>query len=350
MDSVDLQSVTLTLEEAMSIASVTDYQRMMRSENIWWPALARPRDVASRKETIHWILDTAKIEVKDFGQVTFEDMTTVDMLVEPQFGSAGLEIGIEAFQDLRNGRWGGEAIDSGTAWARQMGAQMAYWPQYRMARSLLANPVCYDTLAFFHHSHQVNPGDASSPTYANLLDATSLGTLSPIDETVTVDVAVKNLNRAIAYIRSLKSPNARDPRFLQPVGILVPTAMTARIQQLTNARFIAQAASSGGGSGDITGVIRNLGLGDPLIAPEIGAGYTYDGYSGSDVDYYIVCETADVEIGPFVYARREAWNIVYHDLQSSAELARRGKLQWVCRGRNEIVPALPYTIFKVKGS
>lgn len=350
MDTVDLQQVTLTLEEAMSVASVTDYHRMMRSENVWWPALARPRDVASRRETIHWILDTAKIEVKDFGQVVFEDMTTVDMLVEPQFGSAGLEIGIEAFQDLRNGVWGGEAIDSGTAWARQIGAQMAYWPQYRLARMLLANPTCFDGQPFFDRSHPLVPGDTSQGTYANLLDATSMGALKPIDASVSVDTALNNLNDVVAYIRSLKSPNARDPRFLTPIGILVPTKMTTRIQQLTNAKFIAQTAGSGAGSGDITNVVRNLGLGDPLIAPEIGAGYSYDGYSGSDVDYYVVCETQDVEIGPFVYARREAWNIVYHDLQSSAELARRGKLQWVCRGRNEIVPALPYTIFKVKGS
>lgn len=353
MDAVELQSITLTVEESIAIAQVTDYHRMLRSENIWWPAIMRPRDVSSRQETINWILDTAKIEVRDFGQVVFEDMTSVDMLVKPSFATAGLEIGIEAFQDLKNNVWGGEAIDAGAAWGRQVGVQAAYFPQYRLARAILANATCYDGLGFFAHGHRVDPSDTSSPTYSNLLDNVSAdgwdGVLAPIDKSVTLDVALDNITKVITYIRSLKSPNARDPRFLNPIGILVPTAMTSRIQQLTNARFIAQAAASGGGSGDITNVIRNLGLGDPLIAPELGANFTYDGVSGNDNDYYVVCESTDVEIASFVLARREAFNTIYHDMASSAELARRGKLQWISRGRLDAVPGLPYTMFKVKG-
>lgn len=359
MDSVELQSVVITLEEAMSVAMVTDYQRSMQSENIWWPSIARPRDISSRKETIHWLLDTAKIEPRDIGQIAFEDMSTVDLVVEPTFASSGLEIGIEAFQDLENGVWGGRAINAGTAWSRQIGVQMAYYPQFRLASAMLGNPTAYDSIAFFAHAHPTNVNDPSAGTYTNLLDNVAAdgwsGTLAPLDESVTVDVALGNLQRVISYIRSLKAPNGRDPRFLRPIGLLGPPALTVRFQQLTNARFIAQAAgASGGGSGDIESVIRNWGFGDPLIAPELGAGFSYSYHGGasvqgSDTDWYVVCESMDVEISSFIYGRREAFNVIYHDLASSAELARKGKLQWVCRGRNEIVPGLPYVLFKVKG-
>lgn len=360
MDSVELQSVVITLEESMSIAMITDYQRAMRSENVWWPSIARPRDIASRKETIHWLLDTAKIEPRDIGNIAFEDMSTVDLVVEPKFASSGLEIGIEAFQDLENGVWGGRAINAGTAWARQIGIQMAYYPQFRLAAAILGNPTAYDGQAFFDHDHPVNVNDPSAGTYTNLLDNVAgdgwSGTLAPIDESVTVDDALSNLQRVIGYIRSLKAPNGRDPRFLRPIGLLLPPALTVRGQQLTNARFIAQAAgASGGGSGDISAVIRNWGFGDPLVAPELGSGFSYayeaggTPVDGSDEDYYVICETQDVEVSSFIYGRREAFNVIFHDLASSAELARKGKLQWVCRGRNEIVPGLPYTLFKVKG-
>ena len=360
MDSVELQSVVVTLEEAMSVAMVTDYQRSMESENVWWPSVARPRDIASRKETIHWLLDTAKIEPREIGQIAFEDMSTVDLVVEPTFASSGLEIGIEAFQDLENGVWGGRAINAGTAWARQIGVQMAYYPQFRLAAAILGNPTAYDGQSFFDHGHPTNLNDDSAGTYTNLLDAVATdgwsGTLAPIDESVTVDAALGNLQRVISYIRSLKAPNGRDPRFLRPIGMLIPPALTVRAQQLTNARYIAQAAgATGGGSGDIESVIRNWGFGQPLVAAELGSGfsYSYGGgapVSGSDVDYYIICESMDVEISSFIYGRREAFNVIYHDLASSAELARKGKLQWVCRGRNEIVPGLPYVLFRVKGS
>jgi phage major head subunit gpT-like protein len=359
MDSVELQSVVITLEESMSIAMITDYQRAMRSENIWWPSIARPRDISSRKETIHWLLDSAKIEPRDIGQIAFEDMSTVDLVVEPKFASSGLEIGIEAFQDLENGVWGGRAINAGTAWARQIGVQMAYYPQFRLAAAMLGNPTAYDGVAFFAHGHPTNLNDPSAGTYTNLLDAVAAdgwsGVLAPIDSSVTVDAALNNIQRVLAYIASLKAPNGRDPRFLRPIGILVPPALTVRAQQLTNARFIAQAAgATGGGSGDIEAVVRNWGMGDPLVAAELGAGFSYSyqggpNVAGSDRDYYIICETQDVEVSGFIYGRREAFNVIYHDLASSAELARKGKLQWVCRGRNEIVPGLPYTIFKVKG-
>jgi phage major head subunit gpT-like protein len=360
MDSVELQSVLITLEESMAIELVGDYQRRDQPENIWWPSLARPRDISSRKETIHWILDTAKIEVRDLGQFAFEDMTTVNLEVTPSFASAAFEIGIEAFQDLENGVWGGKAIEAGTAWARQIGSEMRYFPQRRLADAIVCNPVCYDTHPFFDHGHPTNPNDPSAGTYTNDLDNVAAdgwsGVLAPIDESVTVDVALSNAQRVISYIRGLKGPNGRDPRFLRPIGILVPPALTIRSQQLTGAKFIAQAAgATGGGSGDVELAIQKLGLGEPLIAPEIGSGFmrTYGigsaPVSGSDTTWYVVCEARDVALSSYVYARRETFGVIFHDPGSSAELARKRKKQWTCAGRNEIVPALPYTMFRVHG-
>jgi hypothetical protein len=53
-------------------------------------------------------------------------------------------------------------------------------------------------------------------------------------------------------------PNGRDPRFLKPAFILAPPKLMPRLSQLTDAKFIAQAATGGGaGSADIIAYISS---------------------------------------------------------------------------------------------
>ena len=65
---------------------------------------------------------------------------------------------------------------------------------------------------------------------------------------ITADVALTNLAKVQAYIESIAAPNGTDPRGLTGVKILAGPALFPRVVQLTNAKILAQAAASGGGS------------------------------------------------------------------------------------------------------
>jgi hypothetical protein len=127
----------------------------------------------------------------------------------------------------------------------------------------------------------------------------------------------------------------------------VPPALQARAQQLTNARFIAQAAASGGGSADVEYVVNNWGYGQPVVAPELGSAFT----NGSDTSYYVVAEQlASDELGSLLYIEREPFSIVYNTGMTDAQLRRASTLQWTIKGRNVVGYGHPYLLFKVKAS
>jgi hypothetical protein len=168
----------------------------------------------------------------------------------------------------------------------------------------------------------------------------------PVDTSVTIDAALDNLNAVKAYVASIVMPNGEDPRFLKINAILHPPALTARLQQLTQAQFIAQAAATGGGSGDVAAVIANQGFGTPIEAPELGSNF-----GGSDTTYYVLAQeiTSD-ELGAFVYLDREAFSILFHGPMTDAQLARSRTLQWTTEGRNTCQPGHPYLMFRCQGS
>ena len=59
----------------------------------------------------------------------------------------------------------------------------------------------------------------------------------PIDDSVTFDVAMANVQKVIAYIASIKAPNGVTPRFLKIRGLLLPPSLTARGQQISGVRL-----------------------------------------------------------------------------------------------------------------
>ncbi len=136
---------------------------------------------------------------------------------------------------------------------------------------------------------------------------------------MTLDVAVDNLAKVIAYIASIKMPNGEDPRGLRVKGLLVPPALTARASQLTQAEYIAQAAASGGGSGDIRAIISRWGFGVPQQADELASVFT----GGSDTTYYVIAEQiTSSELGAMVYVNREPFQMIFHGPMTDAQLAR----------------------------
>jgi len=335
-------SFMFDLESRMRLITSTDYQRL--NSQLWWKTVAKEIPSGAKKERVSWLLDTARIQrTGKGGNVEFEDVVAMTQEVENLNAAAGLEVKKEQFEDLD-----GNGIAVAGHWSRGMGAYSAYWPQKSVAKAILANPLTYDGKTFFADDHAVNPYNVAAGTYTNRFHGTASATnpgALPIGA-VTVDVAVANLAKAVAYIHTIKMPNGEDPRFLRVAGLGVPPALLSRAQQLTNAKFIAQAAASAGGSGDVEAVIRNFGFGQPFEMTELSAGF-----GGSDDSYYILVEDILTnELGAFTYLNREAFSILYYGPQNDAQLARIRNFQWTTEGRNVVMPGHPYLLFKVEAT
>jgi hypothetical protein len=355
MGIVDLPFVT-DLESRMQIIQEREYARMAASENQWWAPFMKVRPSQSRKELIFWILSTAAIELQGKGgNVRYDDMSIMETDFTALDAGKGLEIRRQQFEDLD-----GNGIQVATEWTEQISAYAAYWPQKMLANLILKGEgtsvaTCYDGLPFFSQSHLLNPQKAGVGTFANLFTGAASGGYPgalKIDESVTVDVALANVGKAIAYIKSIKMPSGKDPRFLVPKFLVAPPALQTRAVTLTDAKFISMSSNGGGGgTTDVEGVIKRWGLNTPVIAPEFASSITGD--ATDDTSWYIGCEQmTSSQLGAFVYVNREPFAIQYYTGQDGANvlLARAQKLEWLTHGRNLAGPGHPYAFFKFKAA
>jgi phage major head subunit gpT-like protein len=338
--------------------AISDPAYTRLASNTWWQRVAKETQLTAKKETLAWLLDTAQIEYVNRlgGEVQFDDMVSQLHSIEYKAATAGLKLNRYQMLDVKNGIPGGEAMDLANHWSRGIAAYMAYFPQKQIAALIndgdqsTSIPFVYDGQLFFDTDHPVNPFDTSLGTYANVFTGAPSGSYPgalPIDASVTLDVALENVGKAIAYIQSIKMPNGADPRMLRARAIMGPPALTTRIQQLTNAKFIAQAAATGGGGGDVEAVVRNWGLVEPIEATELGAGFT----NGSDTSWYLAVEqiTSD-ELGGLIWGNREPFQVTYHDTMNDADLDRANELQWICRGANVATYGHPFMLHKFLSS
>jgi len=323
-----------TFEDNMTLVSEQAYDGL--AARLWYQVMTKRRTSDTKRERLSWMLDTAQITTLERGEMNFEQLMSHQHEFEHDFAGRGLMLHRSEFEDKdANG------INAATEWSRQIGAYMAWWPQMRVAQTLLANPNAYDGVPFFSDAHHVNPYlGAGAGTYSN--------DLSGYDLTAgTVDAAVQVLANALAYVRGgIPVPNGQAPRNLVPKAIVHPPMAAARIQQLTSAQYIAQAASSGGGSGDISAVVRKFGLGEPVEAPELGAAF-----GGSDSTCYLVCtDVVNSDIGGLIYSVREDFQVLYNNDVDTPEFARTGWLQWLVRGRNTVTTGHPFAIFRLRAA
>lgn len=340
-------------EKRMRIASAKEFQRLLG--NLWYTRVCKEITTTGRSERLIWLLDSIKMQYgsTDGGEMEFEDLVsnTVEYTVKSAY--AGFELNKYRLKDHNGG-----GLHLALEWARQAGVYAAYWPQKQTAKAMrvgaTAGSLAYDGQKFFDTAHPIHPFDASVGTYDNIFK-TSGGTggpgACPIDTTnaATVDVAFNNLQKAFTYIRSIKMPTGEDPRMLKPTALIVPPALSMRAQQLTSAKFIAQSAATGGGAADVEAVISAWGIGQPIVADELGAAFSADG--GSDTDYYIACQDImSDEVGALNYVNADPFEIVYNDGMTDANLQRANKLQWTARGRNIVGYGHPYLLFRVKGT
>lgn len=359
---------------ALTLEFLIDFETNLRSivessyagftTNLWWSRFMKRRTTQSRKETVAWLLSTAQIREinKTGGEMIFEDLVQTYAEYEMKAAVAGFKMDRFKLEDLDGG-----GIDLAGKWAADIGAYMAYWPQKKLAE-LIKNGesgLTYDGKAMFAKDHPINPADTGVGTYANLFSGAAASTPSTdpndagypgaldISDAVTVDVALTNLSKAIAYVKGIKMPNGDDPRFLRPVGLVVPPRMEARVQQLTNAKFVGQAAAGGAASADVEALIRSFNLAQPVVADELGAAS-----GGSDTDWYLACEeigSAASQVGSFLYLDREPFKITYYTGQGGgtgvdAILDRADQLEWHCKGRFAASYGHPYMFFKGKAA
>jgi phage major head subunit gpT-like protein len=337
----------MDLESRMSVISENEYARL--NSNLWWQTITKLKSSTNRRELVSWLLSTAMIrdQGEDGGNISIEDLVAKYTEYTHRFAGGGLELRRSQLEDTD-----GNGMDLAAEWSSQIGAYMSYWPQKQVTHLLKNGHTAalytgYDEVAYFAANHKVNPYKTSAGIYQNIFTGAASGSYPgacPIDDAVDLDDALVNLGKIFAYIASIKMPNGEDPRFLRPKTILVPPRMFPRAVQLTSAKFLAQVAGSGAGSGDVEAVIKALGFATPTMADELG------GFE-SDTTFFIGCEQiTSSQLGGVIYSQREPFSIAYYGQQTDAELARMNRLQWLCNGRNVVAPGHPFLLFKCKGS
>ncbi|MDB4996653.1 MAG: putative major head subunit protein [Myxococcaceae bacterium] len=344
-------SFLFDFESNMQAIVEDEYSRL--SMNLWWSKYMKTRPTGSRQEIVAWLLTTAQIEdlEKFGGKVPFEDLVSTYTTFEPKFAGAGLKLRRAQIEDLD-----GNGLSAAAKWSADIGAYMAYWPQKQAAALLknghLAASKSYDNVPFFSAAHPLNPYNVGAGTYQNIFTGAASGAYPgacPIDDSVSLDVALVNLAKMVAYVKSIKMPNGVDPRMLRPTGLIVPPRMQQRAVQLTNAKFIAQAATGGAGSADVEALIQSFGFVEPTIADEL-AGFE------SDTSFFLACESISKStLGGLVYVDREAFKINYYTGQGGgtgvdAILDRAEELEYHCKGRNVAGYGHPYAMFKGKAT
>ncbi len=332
------------LESNMRIITLREYDRL--TSNLWYTNLLKigPKS-ESKRERVIWMLDTARIKDTDHGgHIPFEDLVSQTTEVEMKSAAAGLKLYKNDVEDMD-----GHGIDAAVEWSRQIGSYAAYWPQKKFAEALKTNGKTYDGKPFFATDHPVNPFRTQAGTYSNVFTGAASGAFPGalrIDEGVSIEQAIANLGKAIAYIAQMKMPNGEDPRFLTPVSkLIVPPALAVRATQITNAKYIAAVANVAGtlaGASDVEAVVRNLGLGQPIIAPELGAAF-----GGSDQAFYLgMDEATSSDLGAFMWIPREDFSVRYYGNTTEAQLDRMNQLEWHTQGRYGLMSGHPFCLFK----
>lgn len=349
----------MDLESDMRLIQVNEFQRLTEAEFIWWDMVTKRKTSGSRREIMNWILSTALIEDQgEGGQLAYDTMYVQEYDFTHETKGKGLKVRRQQFEDQD-----GNGVNTALEWTKQISAHGAYWPQQQVASLLNTgeSSLAYDKVNYFSINHPSNPYDLTAGYYANIFTGTAGSAGANAADAnkalypgavnvftgaggVTADVALQNLIRGYQYIWEQKMPNGILPRNLSPQLILAPSTLYPSLVQLTNARFIAQAASTGGGSGDVQALISQMGFGMPMLGRDL-----------IDQDaFYVFCkEMQNDELGAFGYSEREPFSIRYYTGRGGgngvdAILDRLDEFEWHQSGRNKTFYGHPWVCYKFK--
>lgn len=338
-----------------NITTISERSFQGKLENLKYQSFTKTRPTNAKKEHLAWLISTARLRSNGFGgNVAYESLSQVKMAMTVHNFYAGVEFEENEFTDKD-----GHGIDGASEWAQQVGADIAYFPQREVIGLLLNGEtgLCYDGKAMFANDHPNHPLVSSAGTFDNLLTGVDI-----TETNSTPDEALAKLNTVRINISKIKMPNGVDPRFLTVAGILCPPALTGRLTQLTQAKFMAQASSgAGGGTGDVEAYIRQQGYGPVVEMQELGASQSYDiedpdtgvvsTVTGADDAFYVLTrEASQSEIGAMMWLEREPVMIQAFNRfnNGGAEYAEKRIMRWLAQGRAGAAYGLPYHMFKCR--
>jgi hypothetical protein len=341
---------------------------------MFWTNLVKVHNTDSKSERFEWLIQSSSIRQatpadggESVGPMDFEELSTAMLEIAPARFDKGYRISKMKWLNLLN-----KGMDPVADWVRQQGEYAAYMPQRELCIAIMnggaAASLSYDGVPFFATNHPNHPNIAANGSYANDLTGVASGSYPgacPIDESVTVDVAFKNLAKALAYISgSISLPNGEDPRRLKPVRLYYPPRMWARVIQITSAKFIAQAAATGGGGADVEKVMQLFAMLEPVRVDEFDGNRTLTsgppGFgvsaTGDDKTYYIETREARTStLGAFLMNNRQPFVFRTYSGEAGAEgidaiLGRSQSLEWQHDGYFSINYGHPYGLFRCQGS
>jgi hypothetical protein len=400
-----LDSVTINkVRTAAHYKRVQEYARI--AKNLKYMRFTKVLESTTLEEHFIHLLEAQLIQ--DFGQdgggVNWSDMVLAENIYFNHFHKWGIKMSEAKFMDLQ-----GSGIIPGinlmSEAVKQSTQLAAYLPQKLTVGTLRqgentklvvdgisgdgeaeAYPIkCYDGLSLFNTAHPLNFKKVDLGTFSNILSGAPSGVnpgFLPLggpfkknsstgeweyDKTgaseVSVEDAWNNLWLAVAYISTIRMPDGKTPRFLEPSTIINSKMLAKNVGLLLDAKTIAVHAgsgSSGGGSMDIAGAIKRLGFNEPCILHELGAApdlatNSQDDTSIEQWDWYLECEEDNqaAEIGAINIGLRMPWNVkIYSDSAGSEgaqlELAVEDAVAAVGKMRLFVGVGQPQFIYKFK--
>lgn len=374
MEGAFTSDFLFSIEKRMRNLNERNYMKLIAAGNLWYPKVMRELPLEGKSERITWLLDTASIEQltpndggENGGSINFDELATITTEYFPAYHARGFRIGkMRWLNFLQSG------IDPVSRWAGAIGTYGAYYPQRLSAILILngANITGYDGVPFWSTAHPNHPLIPALGTYANVFTGAASGVYPgacPIDDSVTLDVAMTNLSKILSYIEGgILQPNgAGDPRLLVARYLLHPKRMTTRVNELLDAATLPFPSTGGAGAADVRPFFKRFRTIEPLEAKELGAAasYTIPGplgtpvtVTGSDNTFYIVCEEAsDTELGSLLLNMRMPFSLHTYTGDSGgggidAFLGRAQKAEYHYDGWIGANVGHPYGIFQCKAS
>jgi|SRR5580692_11342088 hypothetical protein len=411
MSTAVTPSFVMQYERDMRVINENAYMGMLADENAWFARVARPFQSFRKTDRITWFLNNAMIRpIGPTGAGGMDFQSLVTQTVEyPSFKhGVGIKVQVDQLEDLD-----GTGLNELATWSKDVGVQTAYYPQQLGSMAILngantdGSATTYDGLPFFmdntaatgnpsgdaaySNGHYYNPYQPPLGGYYNWLHGAAVPATAntvtghqfypgalPIDDSVTADIALQNLGKAIAYTMSIKQANGVQPRFLKVAYIIAPPRMAPRLRLLMNANELALAAAGGAGSADVKAVIAGFGLGTPIIASEFGSNFSFtmpmpfsqanlvgnttgnitylnETATGNDTTYYIVMtENRTTQLGGLLHVKRKPFAIRYFGEGGQsvldAMLSRSDEIEYQCKGRMAVQLGHPFAIFRFDGS
>jgi phage major head subunit gpT-like protein len=313
-----------------------EYLALSAADNLWWDRVAKKRTTMTKKEIITFLFASARIrETNSAGHVPYEDIAAHYTEIETKYASAGFKITRDQLEDVQNGVVGGEAIDLGSEWATQIGGQMAYYPQEKVAEFIDNGESLtgYDGEPYFDTAHPLHPLAPENGTYANLHTSADF----QITTSSTSDQILTALRKFFAHMATIKMPNGSQPRFLRPEAIICGPHLAPMISNALEAKIIA----SGNGSEDKTALVQKLGYALPVQADEFG---DFDGY------YVLAKQAATSKIGALIHMTRRPFEMRTFSPMTEVELSKIDEFDYQMKGKQAVAPGHPYLFHKIRAA